>query len=86
MNPNDKLNAILHIRPNAEFVLRELDLEWLDTKQSEPTEIEIEAGLIAFQIKVEADKSKTAIKKEAAEAKLIALGLTIDDLQVLGLS
>jgi len=38
-----KAQAIQSLRPNAEWVLRGDDLEWLDTNQSQPTEAEITA-------------------------------------------
>ena len=79
------LKAIQHIKPNAEFVLTGDELTWLDTKQTKPTEAEIEAGWVAYQAKIEADKAEAAAKKSAAEAKLEALGLTPEDLKALGL-
>ena len=36
--------------------------------------------------RIEADKAEAVAKKEAAEAKLAALGLTTDDLKALGLN
>lgn len=84
MNHNEKLNAILFARPNAEFVLRGDQVEWLDENQTEPTDKEIEAGLVAYK---KAEKAKAEAKvaaKAAAEAKLAALGLTIEDLTALG--
>jgi len=44
MNPT-KSNAIVSLRPGAEWVLRGDDLEWLDQTQTEPTEAEIAAEL-----------------------------------------
>jgi len=38
-----KAKAIQSLRPNAEWVLRGDDLEWLDTNQTQPTEAEITA-------------------------------------------
>jgi hypothetical protein len=38
-----KPQAIQSLRPNAEWVLRGDDLEWLDTNQTQPTEAEITA-------------------------------------------
>ena len=38
-----KADAILSLRPGAEWVLRGDDLEWLDTNQTQPTEAEITA-------------------------------------------
>lgn len=86
MHHNDKVAAIQFIRPSAEFVLNGDDLTWLDENQDEPTPAEIEAGFVALQAKLEADKAEAAAKKAAAEAKLAALGLDADDLKALGLS
>lgn len=85
MQHNERLEAIVFIRPNAEFVLSGDELTWLDEEQTEPTEPEIQAGWVAYQAKVEADKVEAAAKKAAAEAKLAALGLDADDLKALGL-
>ena len=85
MKHSDKVNAIQFIRPDAEFVLSGDEIQWLDKKQTEPTNAEIEAGLVGYQAKVEADKADAVAKKEAAQAKLGALGLTADDLKALGL-
>lgn len=85
MNHSDKVKAIQHIRPNAEFVLSGEDLEWLDKKQARPTDEDIAAGWISYQAKIEADKVEADAKKKTAEAKLAALGLTADDLKALGL-
>lgn len=38
-----KADAILSLRPRAEWTLRGDDLEWLDQTQSRPTDAEIEA-------------------------------------------
>jgi len=78
MDGLDRLNAITFIRPGAEFIIRGGEMTWLDKTQLEPTEAEIEAGLIAYN-------TKKANDKAVAEAKLAALGLTADDLKALGL-
>jgi len=78
MNSLDKLNGILFIRPNAEFVIHGNEIIWLDKNQTQPTDQEINAGIIAYKEKVKNEKA-------AAEAKLAALGLTTDDLKALGL-
>ena len=44
-----KLEAILALRPKAEFTLRGDELEWLDTEQSEPTEAEITAKIAELE-------------------------------------
>jgi len=38
-----KIEALLSLRPGAEWTLRGDDLEWLDTNQTQPTEAEITA-------------------------------------------
>jgi hypothetical protein len=40
-----KLDAIVSLRPGAEWVLRGDDLEWLDQHQTQPTDAEIQAEL-----------------------------------------
>jgi len=42
-------NALQSLRPNAEWVLRGDELEWLDTKQNQPTDSEIQAELTRLQ-------------------------------------
>lgn len=74
------VKAINHIRPNAEFVLRGEQLEWLDIKQSEPTKNEIEAGFIAYKSKVETDKAEAKAKRDAL---LERLGITEEDFALL---
>jgi hypothetical protein len=85
MNYQEIVLALNFIRPKAEWSLCDDKLEWLDSVQDEPSKSEIEAGWVAYQAKVEADKVEAAAKKASAEAKLVALGLTADDLTALGL-
>ena len=85
MQFSERLKAIQFIRPNAQFVLTGDDLTWCDEEQTEPTEAEIKAGWVAYQAKVKADKADAAAKKATLEAKLVALGLDLDDLRALGL-
>jgi hypothetical protein len=77
--------VLCFIRPNAEFRLDENGLDWLDKLQTQPTEAEIEAGLVAFNAAEAQAVSKAEADKQAAQAKLAALGLTADDLKALGL-
>lgn len=42
---NIKPQALQALRPNAEWVLRDDELEWLDTEQSEPTNAELTAKI-----------------------------------------
>ena len=84
MKHEDKVKAILHIRPEASFVLEGDELKWLDENQTEPTNKEIEAGLIAYNKAQDAELKAKEQAKEAAQAKLAALGLTVEDLTALG--
>ncbi len=85
MNQTEKADAILFIRPNAEFVIRDNVLEWLDDNQIEPTEKEIEQGLKDYKAAKTTEAQAKAEAKAAAESKLAALGLTTQDLRALGL-
>jgi hypothetical protein len=80
MNHIEKINAILFIKPNAKFALRGDDLEWFDKKQTEPTDEEIEAGLIAYE---EAQKTESKAKTKAKSALLDRLGITEDEAKLL---
>ena len=85
MEHRDKVKAIQFIRPNAKFVLTGDNIEWLDTEQTEPTNAEINSGLIAYKLAKESEAEAKAQAKATAEGKLAALGLTTDDLRALGL-
>ena len=45
----NKVNALHALRPNAQWVLRGDDLEWMDTEQTQPTEAEITAEVARLQ-------------------------------------
>lgn len=60
----NKVKALQSLRPGAEWVLRGDDLEWLDTKQAQPTEADIAAEIA----RLEADyAAKEYQRKRAAE-------------------
>ena len=44
-----KAKALQALRPNAEWVLRDDELEWLDTEQTQPTEAEITAKIAELE-------------------------------------
>lgn len=77
--------TVHYIKPNAEFNIRGNELEWLDENQTKPTKKEIEAGWVAYQAAKEAQVQTQATAKASAQAKLAALGLTVEDLTALGL-
>ena len=85
MEHDQVVKSIQFIRPNAQFSLLGDDLQWLDENQIQPTEAEIEAGWVAYQTAQAAEAVATATAKAIAQAKLATLGLTVEDLQALGL-
>jgi hypothetical protein len=80
MEKNSKVyNAIAALTNNAEWVWNGDDyanIEWITKGVKAPTEAQIEAKIA----EMEADE---AAKKNAAIAKLTALGLTADDLKAI---
>ena len=85
MKHSDKVKAIKFIAPNAQFNLIGDELEWLDENESKPTEAQIKAGWIAFEKAQATNAEAKAAAKAAAQSKLAALGLTVEDLTALGL-
>jgi hypothetical protein len=82
------VKAINKLKPNSEFSFTDDDystIKWDILEGKPPTQAEIDAAI--EQIKT--DESQTeldkAAKKANAEAKLVALGLDLDDLRALGL-
>lgn len=49
-----KADALLSLRPGAQWTLRGDDLEWLDTVQTQPTDAEIAAEVARLQAAYEA--------------------------------
>jgi hypothetical protein len=85
MKHAEKSLAIQFIRPQAIWTLSGDDLIWSDKNQIEPTEAEIKAGWVAYQANQKSEAEAKAQAKTAVQAKLAALGLTVEDLQALGL-
>jgi hypothetical protein len=45
----DKAQAIQSLRPSAKWILRDNNLEWVDTEQTQPTKEEITAEIARLQ-------------------------------------
>ena len=58
-NQVDKAQAIQSICPNASWVIRGDDLEWLDAEQTQPTEEEIVQKIAELQYQEEVNEYKT---------------------------
>ena len=50
----DKLKAIQSLRPDAEFIITGEVVEWVDKKQTQPTEKEIQAEIVRLQAEYDA--------------------------------
>jgi hypothetical protein len=50
----DKATALHSLRPNAEWVLRNDELEWRDAEQTQPTDAEIDVEVIRLQAEYDA--------------------------------
>lgn len=59
-----KADAIQSLRPNSEFVVRDGVVEWLDTKQTQPTDAEINAEMTRLQAEYDANEYQ---RKRASE-------------------
>ena len=57
-------DALLSLKPKAEWVLRGDVLEWLDAVQTEPTQAEIDAEIVRLQAEYDSQEYARNRKKE----------------------
>jgi len=82
------IKAIQKLRPNSQAVIYDNDYStviWHTLDSEAPTQAQIDEAIEqikAEEAQAEIDKAEA---KAAAEAKLVALGLDLDDLRALGL-
>jgi hypothetical protein len=69
--------AILSLKPDSTFILRDNVLEWLDSEQIKPTESEIDAEVIKLQAVY--DSQEYARKRKAKYDALNQFELISDD-------
>ena len=60
----NRVDALLSLRPNAEWVIQDEVIDWLDTEQTQPTEEEIAAEIVRLQAEYDATEYQ---RKRAAE-------------------
>ena len=65
----DLMTAILSLRPNAELVIRGTEIEWLDDKQTQPSDAEIATEKTRLQAEYDA---KAYARNRAEEYPSIA--------------
>ena len=82
------IKAIQRLKPTAEFSLTENDystIKWDVLDGTAPTKDQIDAAIKSIQAEEKNAEAAKLAAKQAAQAKLEALGLTADDLKALGL-
>ena len=70
-------DALRSLKPGAEWSLRDDELEWLDTEQTEPTQSEIDAEIIVLQ--AEYDSQAYARNRKAEYDQLNQFEMQFDD-------
>jgi len=70
-------DALHSLKPNADWVLRGDELEWLDAVQIEPTQSEIDAEVIRLQ--AEYDSQEYARNRKAEYDQLNQFEMMFDD-------
>lgn len=81
--------AIRKLKPESEFSFIEQDystINWIVLDGEAPTKAQIDAAIKTIKEEEAKAEIDAQAKKQAAEAKLAALGLTVEDLKVLGLA
>jgi hypothetical protein len=68
-NEMTTVDALQSLKPNAEWVLRGDTLEWLDSKQTEPTQSQIDAEVTRLQAVYDGNKYQ---RDRAAEYPSVA--------------
>jgi len=82
------VEAIFKLRPNSEFVIHDNDystIKWDVLEGTAPTQAQIDAEIENIKAQEIVQEQNAKASKAAAEAKLLTLGLTADDLAALGL-
>jgi len=85
---NYLIKAIRKLRPNSEFSFTNNDystIKWDSLEGEAPTQAEIEDAIEQVKADEIAEAEAKTAAKTAAQAKLAALGLTVEDLTALGL-
>ena len=80
----DIMTAIQSLRPSAEFVVREnVDIKWLDTEQTQPTQPEIDAEILRLQAEYDAQEYARLRKAEYPSIEECIHAILDDDLDAL---
>jgi hypothetical protein len=80
--------AIQKLKPNSDFSFNDEDystVNWIHLDGKAPTQAEINAAIKQVKADELTEAEAKATAKATAQAKLAALGLTVEDLKALGL-
>jgi len=73
-----KGDAIKSLCPNAAWVLRGDELEWMDTKQKRPTDAEIEAEVQRLIAEQPAKEARTTRDRLLADSDWVSIKYSVD--------
>jgi hypothetical protein len=79
----DTTNALISLRPTAQWILRGEDLEWLDTEQTEPTEAEITQEITRLQTIYDSQEYSRSRQQEYPSIQECIHAILDDDLTAL---
>jgi len=74
------IEVLNFIRPNAQWTLNDLELQWNESSSSKPTIEELENGFVALENYKKTEQENREVAKAAVLNKL---GLTADEVKVL---
>jgi len=82
-NKKTTTDAILSLKPGAQWTLRGEELEWLDTEQTQPTQAEIDAEVIRLQAEYDAQAYSRNREAEYPSVQECVHAILDDDLTAL---
>ena len=85
MKTDDISNGLKQLGFHNGWVVRGNEIEVWENSEPQPSMEEIKAAFAQFESLKAKQDAEAVAAKEAAQAKLAALGLTTDDLKALGL-
>lgn len=88
MTAEELVKAIKHLKPTADFSFQENDystITWHKLEGNAPSIDELQEALKIVQSNEKKQLEMLQLQKVNVEAKLAALGLSIEDLRVLGI-
>ena len=82
----DKAEAVVSLRPDTEWVMRGDDvatIEWITPGVEPLTENEVAAEMVRLEAAAIEDAAAKQAARESGVAKLLTLGLTVDEVEAM---